>query len=253
MFLRHRGLGLFLEREFGMEVFQMNKNEERRERSQEADMGRFYSRGAVRTRGFISAGAPPETGGGPIRVRGAVHTSSGTGAPVMAKPWQVLECRGLSRLIEELRDAQDRFPITIVVENPQVHGGQTFLDCLCNEGLLGGDGALWVLGEGDYEEAVPEPLQNYVKKDAYLDIKREKQGERETFVNEVNGVRASILLPDLVFVADANAEKLEERLEKWEGSVWAVILDGPDDFDPSTLGLTLGIEEKPDWLRRWSD
>lgn len=229
----------------------MTKDEERRGRSQGTDTGGFYSRGAVRTRGFISVSAPSETGGGPIRVRGAVHTSGETGTPVMVKPWQVLKCRDLSGLIEELRDAQDRFPITIVVENPQTHGGQTFLDCLCNGGFLGGDDVLWVLGEGDYEEAVPEALRGYVKKDAYMNIQRKKEGK--AFVNKKDGARARILLPDLVFVADADAEKLKERLERWEGSVWAVILDGPDDFDPSTLDLTLGIEGKPDWLRRWAN
>jgi len=250
VFLRDRELGLFLEREFGMEVFQMTEDEERRERSEGADTGGFCSRGAVRTRGFIPVGTPSETGRGPIRVRGAVHTSGETGT--MVKPWQVLKCCDLSRLIEELRDAQDRFPITIVVENPQDNGGQTFLDCLCDGGLLGGDDALWVLGEGDYEEAVPEVLRGYVKKDAYLNTQRKEEGERETFVNAVDVVHVSILLPDLVFVADTDAMRMPKRLAKWEGSVWAVILDGPDDFDPSTLDLTLGIEEKPDWLRRWS-
>jgi len=231
----------------------MTKGEKRRERSQGTGTGELYSRGAVRTRGFISVGSPSEAGVGPIRVRGAVHTSGGTGAQVKVKPWQVLRCPDLSALIEELRAAQDRFPITIVVENPQTHGGQTFLDCLCDGGLLGGDDALWVLGDGDYEETVSESVKNYVKKDAYLNAQRKREGESGTFVNKEDGMRASILLPDLAFVADTDAEKLKERLERWEGSVWAVILDGPDDFDPSTFDLTLGIEEKPDWLRRWSD
>ena len=231
----------------------MSKDKEVRERSQEADMGRFHSRGAVRTRGFISVSSSSETGGGPIRVRGAVHTSGGTASPVMVKPWQVLECRDLGELLEEVRDAQDRFPITVVVENPQDDGGQSFLDCLCNAGLLGGGDALWVLGEGEYEEAVPEPLQNCVKKDAYLNIQRKQDGDGATFVDKEDGIRASVLLPDLVFVGDTNAAKLKERLEKWEGSVWAVVVDGPKDFDPVGLDLKLGIEKKPDWLRRWAE
>ncbi|MCK4599828.1 hypothetical protein KAU37_08440, partial [Candidatus Bipolaricaulota bacterium] len=116
----------------------------------------------------------------------------------------------------------------------------------------GDDDALWVLGEGDYEEAVPEAMRDYVKEDAYLNIQQKEGESKATFVNEKHGARAGILLPDLVFVADTDAMRMQKRLAKWEGAVWAVILDGPDDCDPSTLDLTLGIEEKPGWLRRWS-
>ena len=230
----------------------MLKSNDLRKATRESDLERPHKigRGAVRTRGFISVGTPSKTGGdGHIRSRGAMHTrGTAIGTAKVIKSWQILECCDLNWLIEELRDAQDHFPLTVVVENPQRPGGSAFLDCLCTSELLIGDDTLWVLGDGDYTEVVPKPLQHYIKKYEYLNVKREGE-QTGAFVNKQDGARADILLPDLVFISDTDAGNLKERLKRWEGSAWAMVLDGPDDFDPSALNL--GIEEKPDWLRRW--
>jgi len=204
--------------------------------------GGLYSRGVVRTRGFVPVGPREEVSEVPVRTRGAVRTRGETA--VQVKPWQELKCEELDGLLEELRDAQDGFPITIVVENVQAPEAQSFLECLHKRNLLGADDVLWVLGEGAYKDAVPEALHEFVPESAYLNT---QEGEQKAL--------ADTLVPDLVFVSDEDAGKLKERLTKWERRVWAVVLAGPDDFDPSTLkDLTLGIpgEDGDRWRRRWS-
>jgi len=160
---------------------------------------------------------------------------------VRVEPWQELNREELGELLEELRDAQDSFPITIVVENVQALEARAFLDCLREENLLGADDALWVLSEEAYENVIPDDLKDFIPKDAYLNAQEQ---EDKAVID--------ILTPELVFVADADAKKLKERLEKWERRVLAVIVAGPDDFDPSTLDLMLGIPgEDGDRWRRW--
>ena len=201
--------------------------------------GGLYSRGVVRTRGYIPTGPGEETAEAPVRQRGAVRTRGGRA--VQVKPWQELKCEELDGLLEELRDAQDGFPITIVVENVQAPEAQSFLECLHKRNLLGADDVLWVLGKGVHKDAVPEALRGFISEGAYLNT---QEGEQKTL--------ADTLVPDLVFVADEDAEKLKERLRKWERRVWAVVLAGPDDFDPSALeDLNLGLPgEKGNPLRR---
>ena len=204
-------------------------------RSRRFSTGGLYSRGAVRTRGFIP-GPPSEAEGAPVRARGAVRIR---GPAVKVEPWQELKPKELGELLEELRDNQERFPITIVVENPQAPEVQAFLECL--KDLLEADDVLWVLGEGKYEDAVPEALREFTPENAYLNI---QEGEQKTL--------ADTLVPDLVFVADVGAKELEKRLEKWERRVLVVVIGAPADFNPGDLsGLKLGIEAKSDWLRRW--
>ena len=165
------------------------------------------------------------------------------------EPWQELKPEELGKLLEELRETQERFPLTIVVENPQAPEARAFLKCLHDQNLLEADDALWVIGEGEYEDAIPEALRkDFISEDAYLNV--QEQGDEE----RAAGVKAlvSTLVPDLLFVADADAGKLKERLEKWERRVWAVIIGTPEDFDSETLSkLDLGVEARPDWLRRW--
>lgn len=218
----------------------MGRRREQINRSRRFSTGGLYSRGVVRTRGFVPVSPPSEAGGAPSRTRGAVRTRD---AAVRVEPWQELKPEELSELLEELRDAQEGFPITIVVENPQAPEAQAFLKCLHAEDLLAAYDALWVVGEGVYEQAVPEALRELVQQDAYLNAEEEEQK-----------TLADTLVPDLVFVADANAEKLEEGLAKWERRVLAVVLAGPDDFAPSALYVALGIpSEKGDhWRLRWA-
>jgi hypothetical protein len=163
---------------------------------------------------------------------------------VKVRPWQELKPEELGELLEELRDAQEGFPITIVVENVQDSRAQKFLDCLHQGNLLGADDALWIVGEGQYENVVPEGFrrEDFIPEDAYLNVQEQE-----------HEVLASTLTPELVFVAAASAEELMERLEKWQRRLWAVIVAGPDDFDPSTLDLRLGIpgEDGNRWRRRW--
>lgn len=209
-------------------------------RSRRFSTGGLYSRGAVRTRGHIPTTPPEEAAGGPIRTRGAVRTRGGP--VVKVEPWQELKSEELEGLLEELREAQDRFPLTFVVENPQAQESQVkeFLESLHK--LRGADDVLWALGEGSYKEAIPEALRGLIPEGAYLNV---QEGEQRTL--------ADTLVPDLVFVAEAEAEKLRERLEKWERRVWAVVISAPEGFDPKSLSeLKLGIEAKPDWLRRWA-
>jgi len=84
-----------------------------------------------------------------------------------------------------------------------------------------------------------------VPEDVYLNV-QEEEGEK---------LVESTLTPELVFVAAASAEELKERLEKWQRRVVAVVLAGPDDFDPSTFkDLALGIpgEDGDRWRLRWA-
>ena len=219
----------------------MTQRREQINRNRRSSTEGLYSRGVVRTRGFVPVSPPSETEGAPIRTRGAVRTR---GPAVEVEPWQELNREELGELLEELRDAQDGFPITIVVENVQDSRAQKFLDCLHQGNLLGADDALWIVGEGQYENVVPERFrrEDFIPEDAYLNV--QEQGDKAVI---------DILTPELVFVADADAEKLKERLEKWERRVLAIIVAGPDDFDPSTFDLMLGIpgEEGDHWRRRW--
>jgi len=209
-------------------------------RSRRFSTGGLYSRGVVRTRGFVPVSPPSETEGAPIRTRGAVHTR---GEAVRVEPWQELKPEELGELLEGLRDAQDGFPITIVVEKPQEPEAQAFLEHLHKEDLLGADDVLWVVGEGQYEDVVPEELRkDFIPKEAYLNV--QKQEDKAVI---------DILTPELVFVAATSAEELKERLKKWERRVFAAVLGVPEGFDPETLsGLRLGIEAKPEWLRQWA-
>lgn len=220
----------------------MTQRRERINRSRRFSTGGLYSRGAVRTRGYIPAAPPEKAEGTHVRTRGAVRTR---GEVVKVEPWQELKPEELGELLEELRDAQEGFPITIVVENPQAPEAQAFLKRLYKEDLLGADDVLWVVGEGKYEDVVPEELRkDFVSEDAYLNVQEE----------ESKKLVESTLTPELVFVAAASAEELKERLEKWQRRVLAVILAGLDDFDPSTLeDLALGIpgEDGDRWRLRW--
>lgn len=202
--------------------------------------GELRSRGAVRTRGFVPVSPPSETEGASVRTRGAVRTR---GPTVKVEPWQELKPEELGEVLEQLRAAQAGFPITVIVENPQALEAQSFLECLRNGNLLGTNDVLWVMGEGGYEGAVPEGLQGFVPEDAYLNAQEEK-----------HKTLAATLVADLVFVSDAESDELQKRLEKWERRVWAVILAGPDDFDPPALDLVLGIpgEYGDRWRRRWA-
>jgi len=209
-------------------------------RSRRSSIGGLYSRGVVRTRGYIPVIPSEERHGEAVRTRGAVHTRREPA--VQIKPWQE-QCEELKRLLEELRDAQDRFPITIVVENVQAPEAQSFLECLHKRNLLGADDVLWVLGEGAYKDAVPKALHEFVPESAYLNT---QEGEQKAL--------ADTLVPDLVFVADRELEKLKEWSRKWERRVWAAILAGPDKLtssDPKDLNLGLPDEKGNPWCRFW--
>ena len=201
----------------------------------------LYSRGVVRTRGYIPTGPGEETAEAPVRQRGAVRARGETA--VQAKPWQELTCEALEGLLDELRKEQGGLPITIVVEGIQTAEAQSFLKCLHRGNLLGTDDVLWVLGQGVYKDVVPETLRRFIPESAYLNTQEEEQNRL-----------ADTLVPDVVFVADEDAEKLKERLRKWERRVWAAILAGPDDFDPFALeDLNLGLhgEKGNPWRRLW--
>ena len=214
---------------------------ERIQRSRQFSTGGLYSRGTVRTRGYIPTTPPEEEAGagGPVRNRGAVHVS---GAPAgEATPWRELGPEELVELLQKLREVQDRFPLTLAVDDMQTADVEALLACLQEENLLEADDALWILGEGEYEKVVPEAMQKVVSRGAYLNVRDEEQ---QTL--------AEALIPDLVFVTDEDAMKLKERLKKWERRAWAVVVMAPEDFDPETLSdLKLGHESKPEWLRRW--
>jgi len=201
----------------------------------------LYSRGVVRTRGYIPIGPGEETAEAPVRQRGAVRARGETA--VQAKPWQELTCEALGELLDKLRKEQDGIPITIVVEGIQTAEAQSFLECLHRGNLLGTDDVLWVLGQGVYEDVVPETLRRFIPESAYLNTQEEEQNRL-----------ADTLVPDVVFVADEDAEKLKERLRKWERRVWAAILAGPDELTPSALeDLNLGLpgEKGNPWRRLW--
>lgn len=199
----------------------------------------LYSRGVVRTRGYIPTGPGEETAEVPVRQWGAVPTRGETA--MQAKPWQRLTCEALGGLLDELRKEQDGFPITIVVEGIQTAEAQSFLECLHRGNLLRTDDVLWVLGQGAYEDVVPETLRRFVSESAYLNT---QEGEQNTL--------ADTLVPDVVFVADKDAEELKKRLRKWERRVWTAIIALPKKPDPDSLPeLKLGIEKKPEWLRYW--
>jgi hypothetical protein len=169
------------------------------------------------------------------------------------EPWQELKPEELGELLDELRGAQDGFPITLAVENPQAPKAKAqaraFLKHLRDEDPLGADDALWVIGKGTYEDVIPEELRkDFVTEDAYLNVQGQEDEERAHVEALV-----SALTPELVFVAAASAEELKERLEKWQRRVLAVILGALEGFDPNILSeLKLGIEAKPDWLRQWA-
>ncbi len=220
------------------------RSEEQINRSRQGSIGGLYSRGVVRTRGFVPVRPPEEPGVAPIRTRGAVRTR---GKPKVG-PWQELKPEELEKMLEELRNAQDGFPITIVAENPQAPETQAFLKRLHEEDLLGADDVLWVVGEGKYDVVLEDLRKDFVSKDAYLNIQEPEDEERAHMKALVD-----TLTPELLFISYSNAEKLKERLKKWERRVLAVILAGPDDFDPSALDLMLGIpgEDGDRWRRRW--
>ena len=203
--------------------------------------GGLYSRSVVRTRGYIPTGPEKETAEAPVRQRGAVPTRGETA--VQAKPWQRLTCEALGGLLDELRKKQDGLPITIVVDDIQTAEAQSFLECLHRGNLLGTDDVLWVLGQGVYEDVVPETLRRFIPESAYLSTQEEEQNRL-----------ADTLVPDVVFVADKDAEELKKRLRKWERRVWAAILAGPDELTPSALeDLNLGLpgEKGNRWRRLW--
>jgi len=219
----------------------MARREEERRYKEKVGGGGLYSRGVVRTRGFVAPSVPPGTGDGPVRTRGAVRTA---GTAVELRPWEKINASDLKSLLDELREALERFPLCIVVDNPQLSDSQIFIACLGEGGLLGPDDALWVIGDGNYEDTISAELRSYISEYAYLNRQDKEQRElADTFV------------PDLLFTGDTSAAALKERLTEWEGRVWAVIIAGPDDFDPSALGLTLGIpgEHGDPWRLRWSE
>ena len=207
-------------------------------KDQRFSVGGFRSRGVVRTRGYIPTTSTEASVKVPTRTRGAARARGGPA--IQMKPWQELKPEELEGLLEELRETQDGFPITFVVENPQATQVRNFLEQLHK--LLGADDVLWVIGEGTYHEVIPEALRGLITESAYLNTK-----EQMVVVNS--------LVPDFIFIADENTEKLKKRLKKWERRVWAVILACPDDFTPSALNdLALGIpgEDGNCWRRCWS-
>ncbi|MEM4724275.1 MAG: hypothetical protein QXP01_04625, partial [Candidatus Hadarchaeum sp.] len=189
-------------------------------RSRRFSPGGLYSRGVVRTRGFVPVSPPEEPGAVPIRTRGAVRTR---GEAEKVESWQELKPEKLGELLDELRNAQDGFPITVVVDvvaNPQAPEAKAFLQSLHDENLLGADDTLWVVGEGNYEVVVPDDLRkDLVPEDAYLNV-QEQESEKRAHV-EVEAL-VSTLTPELVFVAAASTEELKKRLEKWQRRVLAV-------------------------------
>ena len=167
------------------------------------------SRGAVRTRGFVPAPPTAAPEASSPQTRRAIRTR---GTPVRrreeAPQWQLPE--DLPRLLHTLRQQLYGFPLTLVIENCAAPPAQEFWQRLARQ--LEAHDAVWFLGH------TPPASRG----DSYLNL--EDTHDRAF---------ATVLVPDLLFVAAPRATELIARLAKWRRRARSVVFAVADASQPS--------------------
>lgn len=202
--------------------------------------------GAVRTRGFIVRREAVEeirtrssVGGGPIRTRGPSTSLT------KLSPWTDIDAEGLAVLLGELREAQDGFPLTLVVDDVSSGEVDSFLTVLHSRHLLGRDDAVWGIGPGEYGD-LSEAAKEVIGEGAYLTPPAGGASGGTSAASD----RVDFLSPDLAFVSVADKNDLSLHLDRWAGRAWALVAAAPHGFCYGSATLADKLEE-PKWMRRW--